>query len=528
MQRSILVITLAGVLVCSAAAPSQAGLWCYSIMTDPTVAQTIVCDDFDRYCVNPPAWPERCPNGSVPHQAPFDANWPEVTTSANPMRVHDEYKVSGDPLYAESWPFTARYYSGANPDAGNYYYDAQRSRDLRPGIAALDPSKNIVNGTDANPLILTFVYHFHDEGRQYYQSQYVDLSLNDGTAIDRAPTDHAHSEDCSQGPGCGDMTGYPIICQQNDFAASSIWGCPPLSSLPAHSSIAVGILSWLDTNPCHCMEEVAHAAQNWHLVSFDGKEWWTLKSNLFPGGGTRTPIGGAPEPPPAECKIKSPGDFGLFNGRNIVTVTIKTSTIKVELYYRQMCATDNTQKWDITHWAEIPRQYLGGFNNISLGAAEGCELDASGQCTEPRHLLGPNGHGGNAEIDSVAVVDGVLGTYTAEGACCESDGTCVLADQSACAILGGDFKGPGSTCETVLCCPTPFADADRDGDVDQPDFGAWQLCLTGPGGGVPAGCECFDRDSDNNVDADDFLEFGRCWTGPNVPWSQPLTPTCVP
>src|SRR3989304_3453119 len=111
MMRLSFVFTLAAVLLCTLAAPSQAGLWCASVMNDPTVSQTIVCDDFDRYCVNPPAWPERCPNGSTPNQVPFDNNWPEVTTSVNPMRVHDEYKTTGDPLYAESWPFSARYYS---------------------------------------------------------------------------------------------------------------------------------------------------------------------------------------------------------------------------------------------------------------------------------------------------------------------------------------------------------------------------------------------------------------------------------
>lgn len=523
-QTSVLFVT-AALLAGVAANTAQAGLWCHSVMTDPTISQTIVCDDFDRYCVNPPAWPERCPNGSTPDQAAFLAAWPEVGNSGNPTRVHDEYKPTGDPYYAESWPFTARYYSGSNPDNGNFYLDTQHNRDLRPNIAALDPSKTIVNGTDENPLILYFVYHFHDQGRQYYQSQYVDLSLHDGTTLDRAPTDYVMSEDCSQIYGCGTSKGWPIVCQQTYGAAA---GCPSLSVLPPHASIAVGIMAWLDTDPCNCYEGVAHVASNWHLVFFDGKRWWTLKSGMFPGGGTRVPVGGAPEPPPEECKIKSPGDFGLFNGRNIVRLTIKTATVKVEHWYRQMCKTDNTKKWDITHWAEIPRQYLGGFNNIALGVNKGCELNANGECIGPRHLLGPNGHGGNAEMDSVALYDGVLQSYTSVGACCQNDGTCVEADQDTCVnILQGRYSGPNTTCAATLCCPLPFADADNDGDVDQDDFGAFQVCYNGAGA-VPTGCDCFDRNTDGKVDATDFNAFNNCFTGPNVPWSQTIAPICVP
>lgn len=35
---------------------------------------------------------------------------------------------------------------------------------------------------------------------------------------------------------------------------------------------------------------------------------------------------------------------------------------------------DNTKKYDIKHWATIPRQYLGGFNHIAMGCGKGCEM----------------------------------------------------------------------------------------------------------------------------------------------------------
>jgi hypothetical protein len=71
----------------------------------------------------------------------------------------------------------------------------------------------------------------------------------------------------------------------------------------------------------------------------------------------------------------------------------------------------------------------------------------------------------------------------------------------------------------VRLCPDPFADADEDDDVDQDDFGALQTCFTGPGGGVLAGCACFNRDADNDVDEDDYGAFEDCASGPEVPAS---------
>ncbi|HSW44217.1 MAG TPA: hypothetical protein VLM89_01440 [Phycisphaerae bacterium] len=523
MKRRSGMLCLTVAVVGAIQANSLAGVWCEGIIAGHP--QTILCDDFDRYCVDPPPWPERCVVHSTPDQQAFLLNWPEVSANGNEMKVKDEYKTAypNEPLYADSWPFTVRYRSG-----DDQYLDTQHNRDLRPAIAAIDPTKNTVNGTDANPLILDFVFHFHDEGRQYYQSAYLDISLHDGVALDRAPTDYVMSEDCSQSYSCGDSRGYPIICQQNN-PMTVAWGCPSALSLPPHASIAVGVLAWLDTNPCHCGEDVAHAAQNWHLVFFDGQRWWTLKSNVpAPSSGTRTPRGSSPEPPPTACKIKSPGDFGLFNGLNRVRLTIKTSTVVVDHWYRQMCETNNTWKYDITHTMTIPRQYLGGFNNIAMGCAKGCKLNANGQCLGPRHPLGPNGHGGSGEIDSVALVDGVLGSYAADGACCKPDLSCVETDPVNCGILGGYFAGAGKTCATTVCCPIPFADSDLDRDVDQADFGAFQVCHSGTNRGIPAGCECYNRNGDNGIDPTDFAEFNNCWTGPQVQWSQALTPNCAP
>jgi len=69
-------------------------------------------------------------------------------------------------------------------------------------------------------------------------------------------------------------------------------------------------------------------------------------------------------------------------------------------------------------------------------------------------------------------------------------------------------------------CNDPFADADGDGDVDQADFSAYQLCVTGiddPGSLFDSvACGCFDRDSDADVDPDDFAAFEACASAPGV------------
>lgn len=60
----------------------------------------------------------------------------------------------------------------------------------------------------------------------------------------------------------------------------------------------------------------------------------------------------------------------------------------------------------------------------------------------------------------------------------------------------------------------PMGDLDEDGDVDQNDFGLFQVCITGPSlGPVQPGCEPADIDEDDDVDQSDFGLFQRNLTG---------------
>lgn len=96
----------------------------------------------------------------------------------------------------------------------------------------------------------------------------------------------------------------------------------------------------------------------------------------------------------------------------------------------------------------------------------------------------------------------------------------------------GIGRGSGSVDRVKVCigcklstdCPDPFADADRDGDVDQVDFGLMQLCFTGDAGGTPPGCRCFDRNEDGSITGIDVAAFVHCAAdgGPMLP----ADPTC--
>jgi hypothetical protein len=63
------------------------------------------------------------------------------------------------------------------------------------------------------------------------------------------------------------------------------------------------------------------------------------------------------------------------------------------------------------------------------------------------------------------------------------------------------------------CVCLAKGDSDNDCDVYLTDFGAFQLCYTGPGGPVAVGCEWADFDDDDDVDLSDFGDFQLAFTG---------------
>lgn len=77
---------------------------------------------------------------------------------------------------------------------------------------------------------------------------------------------------------------------------------------------------------------------------------------------------------------------------------------------------------------------------------------------------------------------------------------------------------PHSPVDATGCPPPIPGDCDRDGDVDQKDFGHMQACLSGRGAvqALPD-CQKAHLDADDDVDEADMLVFHRCISGPDVP-----------
>lgn len=76
---------------------------------------------------------------------------------------------------------------------------------------------------------------------------------------------------------------------------------------------------------------------------------------------------------------------------------------------------------------------------------------------------------------------------------------------------------PGVAVDAEGCPPRIPGDFDRDGDVDQIDFGWLQACFSGSGNPAPSACDAARLDDDNDVDQNDFGVFQACMSGSHVP-----------
>jgi len=315
---------------------------------------------------------------------------------------------------------------------------------------------------------------------------------------------------CTEDAECAGDPVFPIVNQQwlsGQIAVPS----PPLDTQKVWKSLAWGWLAQTNRNPCEADD--GGKPIHYHANTFDGNRWWDLRSNVKPA-------------------VLYGGDFNYSRGQAFFEMEIRTNTYIVTMISTQY--GDGRDYGFVTPFdAVLDRKYLGPFNTISMGTGPGRKWEYNDTTLE-WELVGdadiwyyPVQYGSatgwhNGWLDRPAVTGGEVGSTA--GACCLSDLSCIETDDVTCAAQDGRFEGYGTLCSETLCCRYPFADADGDGDVDQADFGIWQSCYTGAGGGIlPDYCECFDRvddasapNPDGDVDAFDFLEFMNCYTGANV------------
>ncbi len=471
------------------------------------VSGEIFCDDFDRYCRDAPPAPQKCPPDASEGVGALRKVWKRVSTNdANGRLCGTEMNVEKSEFVGSS-PFGGRYPCQVDANLGQETVnDPVHNRpDLTMRIKqALGESYDAVAGTDEHPLVMRFHQNGLTGEKIHSANAYMELALG----ADFAPTDYvwypSATETCQAVcGGNGAAVRFPVICAQEQ----AVPGCPPMPADPGdpfappiRASIAVGVLAFLDNQPCHCDDLTRQKPRATRLAYYDGYKWRTLRSGLFPGQ----------------------GDFLVREGMSLVTLTVKSSTVKIEFRTQ---APDP----DEYSWCEAPRVYAGPFNKVRAGFAKACELTPLSQCVQPRRCIRGAPGAGAVVYDDFVLYGGEGRALPTKGACCRGDGTCSEVSETECKPPDGRWRGAGTTCEATVCCPYPFADADHDEDVDQDDFGRFQSCFTGPGGRAASGCECFDRDSDDDIDQDDFVMFSNCGTGYLIPFDAAHPPpACMP
>ena len=81
----------------------------------------------------------------------------------------------------------------------------------------------------------------------------------------------------------------------------------------------------------------------------------------------------------------------------------------------------------------------------------------------------------------------------------------------------GTVDSPQEIAVRIDVLPPP-GDQDRDGDVDQEDFGIFQSCYTGSGmRQTDPACRFARLDDDTDVDLNDFGIFQGCLRGADIP-----------
>ena len=477
---------------------------------------TVLCDDFDLYCTNPSNPDGSChTNWDVRDEAAFEAVWVQ-DGPCSPNASMDLVTGNSSKGYDPVW----QGYGAIHRQNQDIFTLSRHVRDITSEIQALDVTKDSVHGLGnvissrgddgagyvdpfdaANPLPDTLKGQFfmHAAGGGAYGNfgSYLELYLDE----DRAPTDFVMSQDMGIQQCFDEGINFPVL----DTSDGNV-----------HRSFAFGMMAFYDTQPC----DVANGRRPtvYRAVVYDGLNWVQLKAPAF------------------DLPLPDVEDLRLDNEWNRFYFAIGTDNIEVRLSNDKANNSVHASGVSPNKYfaARVPRQYKGPFNKMAMGMAKGVDLTTpAGPVCYPALSGFPNNPGNNARWDEVVLWDGFF-EVGPPGACCLPDLTCAsYVWQDECEnTLGGEYMGNSVQCVSVDCCPTPWADKDVDGDVDQTDFAAFQLCL-GETAPFSAACVCFNEDdtggSQDLIDGADFLKFKACTTGPDVPMNLGSPPAgCTP
>lgn len=103
-------------------------------------------------------------------------------------------------------------------------------------------------------------------------------------------------------------------------------------------------------------------------------------------------------------------------------------------------------------------------------------------------------------IDGGGVMHSAGGEYEVSG---------TIGQPDAGSLAGGQFELSGGFWFALT--PT---DCNEDGAANLLDHQSFEQCLSGPAGGVPAGCACFDVDASGTIDLRDFAVVQSYFHGP--------------
>jgi ELWxxDGT repeat protein len=349
-----------------------------------------------------------------------------------------------------------------------------------------DASKVAAAATDSQPLSAYWVFDFPAMGGNsgvsaaaHQINTYVELT--DGT--DRAP-----------------LAITQVDCGDNGISRPKA----ALTDGTVHKAIAFGLVAVLDQNPCDTNSRgPANPGVPFAYVPavYDGHDWIPVDLSHIPAG--------VPTDPPTAPSLAQgtwaalAADATLPSGLVAATTdpwsTKRFTQARIDVFSDYVRVIWASKQTGVLYVATVPRQYKGGFKALHVGNSAGIETPY------PFYL------------DTVRLTGGFFTSSTEPfGACCAPSGCSEKASAAECA--DGTFT-PWTTCSTsgYLCCPIPWADANRDGDTDAEDFAILQTCLTGEAGTVTDACQCFDHNSDTLIDATDIQSFIDCATGPAIP-----------